>query len=320
MPRIIYRIPSSFVFFAITAFLFLLQLIPYTGIFLMFLAAAFWSVPLINAGMVGTAIEAMISRRVSRWWLVLPVTFYGVYIVLAVEQHAKLQDLTASNDVANASVSIGFDPLGQALVVEGEGIHTKLVQNYELPVTYVENSHFPEGYQSYRMVDMAICQKVRTSKPAFASSIYAPVIQDGDGLGKWEKRFCGLSMPEAPQLPVVRVSQKTTNTTEGLLAVSRTVTTATMPDSSQFRLVGGFASPLSWLPQPIMGCFLNDAKASWDCDAGFHAREKNAYSLGQRTIWPRHCHPSQSARAKTDRHCRSSRRRPIFGTGQDCRA
>ncbi|MBN9009246.1 MAG: hypothetical protein J0H63_03635 [Rhizobiales bacterium] len=65
-------------FFVATAVVFALQAIPPVGLFLMFMLAMVWSVLLINAGMIGVSFEAAIGR-VSRWWLLLPLAFYGGY-------------------------------------------------------------------------------------------------------------------------------------------------------------------------------------------------------------------------------------------------
>lgn len=62
------RFPVSLAFFAVTALVFLLQLIPVTGVFLMFALAMFWSVVLVNAEIIGVAIKSVLGC-VSRWWL-----------------------------------------------------------------------------------------------------------------------------------------------------------------------------------------------------------------------------------------------------------
>ena len=111
--------PRSFGFFLATAIVYVLQLIPVTGVFLMFMLAMVWSVLLINAGMIGTGWEAL-TGRVSHWWLVLPVTFYAGYFAFAAADHLALRQLGASYDAANASVAIPFDPVRQALVF-GDG-------------------------------------------------------------------------------------------------------------------------------------------------------------------------------------------------------
>lgn len=78
-----HRLPLSFVFFLLTAIVMLLQVFPYTGILLMMIGAALWSILLINLGMLGTAVEAA-AGRVSRWWLIIPVAWFGAYTVAVV--------------------------------------------------------------------------------------------------------------------------------------------------------------------------------------------------------------------------------------------
>jgi hypothetical protein len=56
------RFPVSLTFFAVTAVVFLLQVIPGQRRFLMFAPAMFWSVILVNVGMIGVEIEAMLGR------------------------------------------------------------------------------------------------------------------------------------------------------------------------------------------------------------------------------------------------------------------
>lgn len=74
--------PISLGFFLAAVTLSLFPLIPVIGIFLMIAFMVFLSPLLINAGMLGVAAEAL-TGRVSRWWLVLPAAFYGVYFAYA---------------------------------------------------------------------------------------------------------------------------------------------------------------------------------------------------------------------------------------------
>lgn len=267
-------IPFSFFFFVATAAVFILQMIPIVGFFLMFMLAMFWSVLLVNAGMIGVAIEAGLGR-VSRWWLVLPLVFYGGYWAVAAQDHMTLRKLGAAYDAANSKVKTGFDPTRQALIFEdngnGSGSGAWLTQHYGLPVAWSVNSNFPEGHLSYRMMEKAVCAKVRETPALGQAFVHAFGFHDGDVIGKrkMESRFCALSMPERPELPAVRVSRQETRTVETSLPVVRVTTTITMSDGRRFQLLGGTASPLAWIPMPVMGCGLNSGAASWDCDAGF---------------------------------------------------
>lgn len=239
----------------------------------MFLLAMFWSVLLINAGMIGIGVEAVVGR-VSRWWLVVPLVFYGGYWAVAAQDHRTMRRLGVAYDAANAKVMTGFDPVRQALVFDeddGKGDGSWLTQNYGLPVAYSTNSNFQEGFLSHRILGKEVCAKVRETPALRAAFVNVFGFHDGDVIRsrKMESRFCSLSMPEHPALPLVRVSRSEMKGNETSLPITRVTTTITMPNRREFRLLGGHAAPLGWIPMPIMGCGLNSSGPSWDCDAGF---------------------------------------------------
>ena len=280
-------LPASTFLFAVTAGLFALQAFPFTGVFLMMLGAPLWSVLLINAGMIGTAAEAA-TGRVSRVWLILPLAFYGGYWTLAAQDHLRLNALSAAYDAANAGVDIPFDPARQSLAFVEEGSGGWFTRNYALPVAYSVNGNFPEGYLSHRIMDAATCAKVRETPALSAAFVKTSWFHDGDSIRsrRLEKRFCSLSMPERPERPLVQVSRREERTVDGSLPVTRVTTTVTMPDRTSFRLMGGVAAPLAWLPMPVVGCALNSAAPSWDCGAQFR-RDRFTPIVSGRTRYER---------------------------------
>lgn len=237
----------------------------------MLMLATFWSVLLVNAGMLGVAFEAIIGR-VSRLWLVLPIFFYGAYGMAAAEDHKSLQALAGTFDSTNAQVRVPFDPDAQALVFEGDGNGGSwYVQNYNLPVAYSRNANYLEGARSHRMMASEICTKVRESSPLRAAGVYPFGFHDGDAIGarKFETRFCDLGMPERTTLPEVTVERQEKKMLIGTLPVTRVKTVVRTPDGQKHILLGGVAAPLSWFPKPVMGCALNSGPPSWNCGAGF---------------------------------------------------
>ncbi len=274
MAKVFSGFPVSLLFFVATAVIFLFQAFPYTGIFLMFVLAAYWSVALVNLGMAGTVAEALVGR-VSRFWLLLPVGFYGAYGWFAYADHQALQGLTASWDAHNAAVSMPFDPKTQSLAFSsergGDGGGAWLTQNGGLPVVYTENRELPEGYLSVRMVEKSICGRVRSAPALRAAFVHTFGFHDGDQIGqrKFEGRFCSLSMPERPELPLLKVHRTLEKVTEGNLPVHRLTTTIADGLGEEAQIFGGTAAPLKWFPMPYMGCFLNSGAPSWDCEAGF---------------------------------------------------
>ncbi|MCT2401703.1 hypothetical protein [Novosphingobium mangrovi (ex Huang et al. 2023)] len=236
----------------------------------MVVGAMLWSALLINVGMIGIAIEA-VTGRVLRAWLIVPVAFYGGYLGFAAYDRHALSALRQSYEAGNEKVRVPFHPDRQALVFENGGSPSWYTQNYALPVAYSENANHPEGYRSTRMVAQDVCTSVRNDISMRAAGVKVMGFHDGDAIGgrTLETRFCDLSMPEAPQLPQVRVGRREAPDRESLLPVRKVTTTITTPEGRSFVLRGGSASPLSWIPLPFMGCGLNSGNPSWDCDWGF---------------------------------------------------
>lgn len=263
-------LPLSLLFFLAAAAVFLVQLIPPIGVILMMMMAAAWSVLLINAGMIGIGIEAL-SGRVHRAWAILPLAFYTGYFGLAAYDHSTLAELGDAYDTANSKVQIPFDPEMQALAFEGDMSNSWFTQNYALNVTYSADENYKEGFRSTRLVDQSVCKTVRDDPALLAANINTSSFHDGDKSGSrdLEKRFCNLSMPEAPVRPHLRVRSDVRTDIEALLPVRIVTTRVETPDGEHFVLHGGSASPLRWFPMPVMGCGLNSAAASWDCSWGF---------------------------------------------------
>ena len=262
-------LPISLGFFLATAVVALLQMIPIIGIFLMFMLAMLWSVLLINAGMLGTALEVL-TGRVSRWWLVLPVAFYGGYFAFAAADNLALRHLRTQFDAANAKVTVPFNTERHSLVFDGDR-GSWFVENYLLPVVYSKNLNYPEGFRSTRMMASEVCSEVRENPALRAAGIDTLGFHDGDAIGsrKLESRFCDLGMPERPAFPQVTVVRREDKVSYASLPITRVTTTITMPGGQSFQLLGGVAAPLSWIPMPVIGCGLNSGAAKWECDAGF---------------------------------------------------
>lgn len=236
----------------------------------MFVMAPFWSVILINLGMIGIAYEALISR-VSRQWLLLPLAFYGGYYALAIKDRVLLTSIQGTMASANAPIRVPFDPLRQALVFESSQGGGGFTQNYNLPVVYRVARERPEGFVSTRMVSNDLCKLVGVNRALSDASITTFGFHDEDagGTSQMESRFCTMTMPEKPLLAMVRVSEHEEKTSTFGLHLTRTRTTIFTPDGKKFELQGGFAAPLQWFPMPVMGCGLNSGGPSWNCDAGF---------------------------------------------------
>lgn len=259
-------LPISLLFFVATGIVFLLQKSPATGIFMMLMLAMFWSVILINAGLIGIAIEAL-TGRVYRAWILLPLIVYVTNFGFAAYDHFTLKTLRAAYDIANAQVHVPFNSNRQALVFDKDGSPEWYTQNYALEAAYLANEKQPEEVRSTRLIDRALCDAVRGNSSLSAARIYTFGFHDGEALGGtgFERRFCTISMPEAPKMPVIRIKVEKSHSKVAFLPIQNATTTIETPDGKRVKLRGGTASPLYWIPMPVMGCALNSGAPSWDC-------------------------------------------------------
>ncbi|NPD14665.1 hypothetical protein HOY34_05535 [Xinfangfangia sp. D13-10-4-6] len=151
-------------------------------------------------GLLGTVSEVW-RGRVHRLWL-LPVgaVFAGYYAMFAWENHRYQQELRERAG-ANATVQVPFDPARQALVLPlypaGE-----LLRDYGVPVAYIGNPTDPSApTQALRYIDRALCAELLARLP----DGWIPGIDFGGNYLPVRQDQCMLTLPEVPDLPVIRV-------------------------------------------------------------------------------------------------------------------
>lgn len=264
-------LPWSLWFFIFTAIVFLLQLFPLTGIFLMFVLAPLWSVILINLGMAGIGLEALVGR-VSRVWLVLPLLWFGGYYLAYANDQRLLARLKAETVRFNAGKMMPFDPATQDLLFEkGKGdFHPSafsLIQFYGL-----RRAFDAEGGRVHFLGDAAACAALRGNDVFRSANVYAMGFHTAGPIGKRRpvKGFCGIQAPGTPDRPVVRVVSETILSRSSWMPV-RTEELTIRDDRTgrEVALRTGIAAPLKRWPMLAIGCTLNSGAPSWNCSAGF---------------------------------------------------
>jgi hypothetical protein len=259
--------PRSLWFFVATAIVFLLQLFPYTGIFLMFAMAALWSVVLVNLGFIGVGLEAL-TGRVSRLWLVLPLLYFGGYYLVRASEQATLARMGAELTRENAGKAIPFDPSRRDLVIEkGKGdFHPaafELVRRYGLTRAF-------EGPRVYLLGDSEACALVRSDNVYGSAGVYSSGFFGEAGGRKMVKGHCSIYAPAQPDRPVVRVRSDQTFEKRAFLRVqSNRFRIRDEASGQEVEVRAASAAPLKPFPMPGAGCALNSGAASWDCFAGF---------------------------------------------------
>jgi hypothetical protein len=262
--------PVSLWFFVITAIVFLLQLFPLTGVFLMLVLAAFWSAVLINLGMVGIVVEGM-TGRVSLTWLLIPALYFGGYYWAYFSDQNKFAFVVRENAAFNAGKSLAFDEERQDVLIEdpkdGLGVGAaEFTENYGLPRAF-------DGQGRVFLIGTKDTCELMRDNPVFASA----GIQSHSVTRRESRRamlkstgFCTIMMPGKPDKPVVRITQSATSRTYGRLPVTlRDLTARDDANGTTVSVRTGRASPLKPFPWFVMGFALNSAAPKWQGFAGF---------------------------------------------------
>lgn len=261
--------PLSFLIFAFTAAIFLLQVLPYPGLFLMMLMAPFWSIITINAGFASLAFEAYFGI-VSRKWMLAPVAWFGGYFAIALVDHLTFYQLANEIVQFNSGKTLPFSANTTALVIDREAAHPgSLVNFYDLPVVYETAKKGTHLAYRAKSTDR-ICDRKRAEFKVIGISSL-----DHDN---YLTSFCSVKYNEDPKFPTVTVSATTEKHESWWLPYAIDSIHVKAPSGEVIELRSGYASPMSWWPQPVLGCFLIDNPSSWSCT--FQFRKGKAQGLG----------------------------------------
>ena len=284
-----------------TAFIYILQVIPFTGIFLMLVAAPYWSILTVNLGFASLALEATLGR-ISRLWLLAPLVWFGGYAAYAGMNHWAIEALDEDIRRGNATQAITFDPGTQALVVAPDAADlsnsaSRFVQNYPLAVAYVAPRAEPQRKlqpksqplelpkptdlpKAHRVAAGEACTRLADPRVR-AAHIYPVFIHRSGEAGraarssrtKPSQTLCSYALPEDIDRPAVNITASKTDLGSLWRSAAVTRITLTAANGQTAHLRAGYTAPATWFPMPIMGCALNSGAPSWDCFAGF-AKQK----------------------------------------------
>ena len=294
------RLPWSLSWFALTGVVFLLQLFPFTGIFLMLVAAPYWSILTVNAGFVSLAFEAGLGS-ISRVWLLVPAVWFGGYAIAAEMSTRAFDRLDAEVRAENALRSMPFDPSRADLVIAANaddlgGAAARLVANYRLPVVYTEHNRgrrtpranelpsLEAQFTAQRIAGADVCKRLRSGSRYRAARASGSAVREGANYRTAvDTGLCSYSMPEAPSRAFVRVEAKGQRLASFMLSGKVVGITITAPDGEHIALRSGQVAPLMRWPMPVMGCALNSGAPSWQCSAGF--MKQRPKGLGGSGAW-----------------------------------
>lgn len=250
---------------------FLLQLFPYSGIFLMMLAASAWIGVIINVGMIHLAIAAA-SGLVSRTWLLLPAVFYIGGVALHYSAVGEVAAEIRSIEAANAAAATKAEPPLSFLIKGGPFI--ELLESYRIDRMVLplgNRSDSPATIYYYARGDE--CDSAnkgwyydKRAEPFLMRRDLFPAYKGAD-----KTRQCILSK-EARLPSDVHYRLETQGISYDTELVKRFGTQWTVTDAKTNAPVVTVRSAeytvITLIPMPLAGCGLIDSPPAWKCVAG----------------------------------------------------
>ncbi len=256
---------------------YLLQLLPFPGIFLMLLGGPFLTGLLIDLFFVALFVEAL-TRRLPRIFAIIPVAALVAYYGFYLQQTLALNARNTALHAANAIPAVPFDPDRHALVDEDS---LEIVRRYAVPRAYQRYANYPEGYLVSLLTPADDCRAMANDSEVRVRKSYGA----GRGMGKHFRDICDLSFPDRPQLPLMEVVRS--GDIEGRLVrhgrdSGEQITEIRADGAIRARFTTYFTTRLAIFPLFLAGCVLIDEPSSWSCVAGFHrtVTALDGYSAG----------------------------------------
>lgn len=271
------RIPLSIALFIFTGVIYGLQQIPILGVFLMMLAAPFWSVLTINVGF-AVMIHDCASKKLPKVLLLVPAVWFGGYLTLAYHSHLQADEVRSRIESFNNGKAFSFDTARQDLQIAEDLRHVvsarSIIEDYAVSSVFMEEPSGKCGPIQSLSLRTKHCAKrgrnVGETAPG-CPIVTNYIFREEAGNRKASDDICIAYERRRPTKPVVRVSLVKTETVSTAVLYSRIRTISISgPDNKQTLVQVGTAQPLTWLPMPMMGCVLVSSNPSWNCDIGFN--------------------------------------------------
>src|SRR5438445_716773 len=174
------------VYFLIAALVIWLgQLYPIPGIFLMMVGGPFLPGVLLYIFLISFFLEA-VTGRLPRAFAALPILAIAIYYVAYFQQAADIAKLREELRRTNPGEVIRFDPALHALVDDQISPGT-----YGIPVAYKVNASQPEGYSAKFIADASVCNTIRKTARVRSQELYPD--------------HCLLEVPKRPSGTILRI-------------------------------------------------------------------------------------------------------------------
>jgi hypothetical protein len=265
---------------ALCGIIFVLQLFPVTGVFLMFLMAITWIGVVINIAMLHLAGAALIAS-IARLWILLPIGFYIGGLAAHCWAAAAVKAQAEAIERDNAAAAVTASPPLSFFV---KGVSTELLELYR-----IDRMVQPQGNRP-----PTIFYYARGTECESANNKYDYRKRDEPFLFRYDlfvyykgadkTRQCILQKDGPPGEVHYRVEGVLFSSETPLIKIFgtkwtvydvRTDAVVATAQSAAFRVIKSF-------PVLLAGCGLVDNPASWQCDAQM-MKESTGLSAGYRT-------------------------------------
>ena len=254
--------------FAFTWIVLVLQYVPVIGPILMFLGASVWPILTINVAFAWLAIEALADKE-YRIWIILPLLYFGGNLVLAGASEYKFMQLSREIEAENANQSLAFSG-SDSLVVDtrtspAAGLPARLVQNFVVPKVYERSASADASINAWKIGADPLCAKLWTDRRNDPGIIPFGLLENGKLVGG----MCVYRFAEKPAGRIVTLTATDPIEHESFLLPYKTqVITITDNTGKKARLLYIEATPLTWIPMLVGGCFYGEGRHKPTCFFG----------------------------------------------------
>ncbi|MBK3745504.1 hypothetical protein G3A39_40810 [Paraburkholderia aspalathi] len=269
-------VPFWAAFFIITGIVYVLQVLPHIGFFMLLLGAPLWSIVTINAGFAAMAFDCA-KGKLPEWLLLVPFIWFGGYYAAAAASYVQANQYEAQFVASNAGKSVAFDPDAQDLILEASARNIvspeAILKDYEISPVFSEEPNPRCGPITSYSIWTERCGKgytvVGESSPG--CNISTNLISRYEN-GKYI-RVAGVCIVDEARKPTkqrVRIGVSQTSTISTKLIESEIKTLAITPSGSNPTYVEmGYTRRLAWFPMPVLGCWPENGMSGWKCHAEF---------------------------------------------------
>lgn len=235
-----------------------LQVIPWTGIFLMVLGAPIWTGFILHLIALALVLDA-VRKRVPKTLLLIPLLLYGAYYLMFLNEEQSIKNIETAFQQTNPSEIIAYNPAEHSLVAEAS-----LIQKYKLPVIYSPNSNFPGGYLSNRLATKELCKAAKDeSNFTYAST---PVwYRSGKNIydRKYLPNVCDFRMPDRPDKTILKVLRSDVDAVDNHLL--KTTYSFSLGQDFLGEYVSAYYKKMPIFPNFFIGCGLISSTPAWKC-------------------------------------------------------